>query len=240
MRSLSLDLQKKLILSVGTKGSDRLLSPVEVAQAIDTELAAGTSLAELADFCGLTNSTMISRFHRLIRLAPDIQHMIGWGKGSSTLSFTVASHLARLSNPADQEALCKAALESALTTSEVQEIVQLVEGLHRTVAEAVDSVLKLRPRVKQLYAFIGLVTSTSVRAQMGTMSQVNRNRLLVDIVTAVAPKLTHWSGTLGTQKFTLVGEQAFADQIRGWPGGFDGFERALNEVLGREAETQHD
>lgn len=240
MRKLSIDQQKKLILSVGTKGSQRPLSPVEVAQAIDVELQAGTAISEMALQCGLNDATMIKRFHRLMQLAPEIQHMIGWGKAPSTLSFTVASHIARISDPADQETLCKAALENDLSTDEVREIIQVVERAGLPIAQAIDGVLDLRPRQHRLYAFIGLITDRSLRVRLAGLGQQGRNELLKRLVPCLSATLPQWSGTLGTAKFTLVGATDFAEVLRGYPGGFDAFERALNELLGREVSEERE
>ena len=109
MKVISPENKRDLILSVGIHKKERPLSPVEVAELLQKLINSGTTKKEISQEIVL-DLTMISRFLRLLNLAPEIQHLIGWG-GQSRISFSTASEIARLKTSAEHKFLAKSTLE---------------------------------------------------------------------------------------------------------------------------------
>lgn len=225
------ELEAKLILSVGTHQSHRPLSPVEVARAIDEAIRAGATPQELAQKLHLENTTMVGRFRKLLNLAAGIQHLIGWGSGQSTISFSTASVIGRLSNPAEQEELARAVLEHRLSSKEVIQVVQVMQRARKSVADAVGTVLQLRPQVVRYHVIVGAILSERLQAALGRMTQGQRDDLLRTVLERRCSGLASWGGRLGVDRFSLVGGPEFAAAVLALPGGF---ERAINSFLDAE------
>ena len=78
MIGITAEEQRDLILSVGIHKQERTLSPIEVAQLLDKAIKAGTNIKELSGEI-LLDTTMITRFLRLLDISPNLQHLVGWG-----------------------------------------------------------------------------------------------------------------------------------------------------------------
>src|SRR5262245_60099145 len=102
LAALSGEERKRLLLSVGTHRRERYLSPVEVAHLFQKATRGGDTLADLAAAVQLDGTSWVARFITLLKLTPDVQHMVDWGKSGSTLAFTSAVELARLPDVDDQ------------------------------------------------------------------------------------------------------------------------------------------
>jgi hypothetical protein len=231
MRRLPPDVLSKLILSVGTQRKVRPLSPVEVAEAFDLEIMAGTTPDELAELCHLEGPTMVGRFRRLLRLSSSVRHIVDWGKGPASISFTVAQHIARLRDHPSQESLCNATLEYNLSAGEVQQVIQIVERSSSSAADAIQAVLRLRPVVERHYVFIGAITDQELRDALGALTQRDRNALMRTALTRRYPNISEAGGSLGVDRFSLVGGDGFAKFMSNLPGGF---EKAVNDQLTQE------
>lgn len=230
MKGLSPEIQRDLILSVGTHRAKRPLSPVEVAEAIETSLASGSTVQELAIELQL-DPTMVPRFRRLLKLPLEIRHLVDWGQGQSCLSFAAASQIARLTSTKEQQEVAEAALKHGLGKVETIQIVQIRERSGRPIAECIGDVLRMRPQVERRHLLIGAITSEKVRIALRQMTQLERDQLLKNAITSHSSGLPPWEGRLGAQRFTLLGSDAFGTAAQRFPGGF---EDAINAYLQEE------
>lgn len=227
---LSPESQRDLIISVGTHRGNRRLSPVEVAEAMEAAINAGTSVQQLASALLLEDSTMITRFRRLLKLTSAIKYLVGWG-GKSCLSVETASAIARLQSQEEQEIVAKAVLEHRLSKKEVYQIVQIKERSGKPIVECTEEVLRMRPQIDRRHILIGAVISPSVRRVLVRMTQQERNQFLKNAVILHGPELPLWEGHLGIDRFTLVGSEDFSVTVQRLPGGF---EEAVNVYLEAE------
>ena len=187
---------------------------------------------DIAEALHLEDATMIGRFKRLLRLSPSIRHLVTWGQSSSSISLTVASELARLNSAEAQQQIVGAALESGLKSSEVRQIVQILQRSQQSPSEAIQSVVKLRPQVTRRHVVVGAVLSPSVRSVLASMSQSARDGFLAKAVQKCQPSLLPFNGRLATERFTLVGDEEFAAALRSLP---EDFESIVNSCLEAEA-----
>lgn len=230
MRGLSPEIQRNLILSVGTHRTRRPLSPVEVAEAIETSLASGSTVQELAIELQL-DPTMVPRFPRLLKLPPEIRHLVDWGQGQSCLSFTAASHIVRLASTKEQQEVAEAALKHGLGKVATIQIVEIRERSGKPIAECIGDVLRMRPQIERRHLLIGAITSEKMRIALRRMTQQERDQLLKSAVTSHSPELPLWEGRLGMERFTLLGSEAFGAAVQRMPGGF---EKAINAYVEEE------
>lgn len=228
MRKLPVESQRQLLMSVGTHRSERPLSPVEVANAFEVELQAGTSTRELAAFCHLRDTTMVGRFRSLTKLAPSIAHLVDWSSGPLTISFSTAVQVARVSEHGDQEYLVSSALTHGFTAGEMQQVLQIMARAQVNAQEAVARVLRLRPVIIKRYVYMGIVLNESVNVYLATLNQRERDALLQRALGARVPRHIEWNGKLGLGKFSLVGGEDFAAFLGELT---DGFETLVNDAL---------
>jgi len=218
MRGISAEELRDLILSVGIHKQERILSPVEVAELLEKAINAGATIQEISKEI-LLNPTMTTRLHRLLNLAPEIQHLVGW-EGRPKISPSTASEIARLKTSEEQEFAGKATLEHALSKSEVIQILQARNKFNRPINECVDEILKMRPRVIRRYLFIGAIKSLEVQNRLSEMSQKERDTLFDNVVTFNLPNLTYWDGLLGINRFTLIGNEDLNQALSKLPTDF--------------------
>ena len=231
MYGLSPEVLQKLILSVGTHRSKRPLMPVEVAEAINAALASGTTRQELADALHLEYPTMVGRFVRLLKLPPEIRHLVDWGQGQSAISFAVASEIELLASNNEQWEVAEATLKHRLAKVEVRQIVQIRQRSGKPVSECVAEVIRMRPRIERRHLIVGSVLSNRMQTVLQQMTQDKRDELLKNAIVSQNPELPPWGGRLGVEKFTLLGDEAFSAAVQRLPGGF---EQAINTYLEAE------
>ena len=218
MKGVSAENQRDLILSVGIHKQERPLSPIEVAALLEQALSSGSTIKEVSEEI-LLDSTMINRFLRLLNLAPEIRHLVGWG-GRSGISFSTASEIARLRTPEEQEFLGNATLEHRLSKSEVIQTIEVMNRFHRPVNQCVEEVLRMRPRVIRRYLFIGAIKSSRLQNRLSKMSQKERDILFENVIASNLPDLPSWNGSLGTTRFTLIGNEALDQALSRLPTDF--------------------
>ncbi|MBA7499600.1 hypothetical protein ES704_02345 [subsurface metagenome] len=218
MRGISAEELRDLILSVGTHKQERPLSPIEVAMLLETAIESGTTIEQISDEI-LLDSTMINRFLRLLNLALEIQHVVGW-RGKSRVSFSTASEIARLETPEEQELLGKATLENRLSKREVIQIIEVRNKFNKPIGECVEEILKMRPRVIRRYLFIGAIKSLELQNKLSKMSQKERDILFDNVVALNLPDLPSWDGLLGTTRFTLIGNEDLNQALSNLPTDF--------------------
>jgi len=221
-----------LLLSVGSHRLNRRLTPVEVGEAIDVAVKSGTKLKELASALYLEDTTMLSRFRRLLELPSEVRYQVNWG-GKASIPVEPASIIARLKSREDQIAAADAYVEHGLSKLEISQIVQIRERSDRPINDCVSEVLGLRPQIERRNLIIGAVLSKWLQKKLSQMDQKQRDSLLANALNSNLPELGEWDGHLGVNRFTLVGDQSLGDYIRQLPGGF---EEAINRYLETEAE----
>lgn len=218
MRGISAEELRDLILSVGTHKQERILSPVEVAQLLETEINAGATIQEISKEI-LLNPTMTTRLHRLLNLAPEIQHLVGW-EGKPKISPSTASEIARLKILKEQEFLANAALENRLSKKEVIQIIEVRNKFNKPIGECVEEIIKMRPRIIRRYLFIGAIYSLELQNKLSKMSQKERDILFDNVVTMNLPDLPSWDGLLGINRFTLIGNEDLNQALSNLPTDF--------------------
>lgn len=228
MRGVSAETQKKLLLSVGSHKTNRPLSPVEVAEAVQDFLDAGSTLRQIAEFLHLEDSSVLTKFVRLLRLSPEVRHLVDWGMSESTIGFTVASEVARLGKPEEQMELCQASLENQLGSAEMKQVLQLHRRSGRPIEDCLTEVLRLRPIVQRIHVFLGEVTSREVRERLAALSQIDRDRAMRSAVKSAFPGLTGCGCRLGPTRFTITGDDRVAKEVTRRSGDF---EAAINKAL---------
>lgn len=230
MLGLSPETAKKLILSVGTHRSERPLTPIETAAAMKQAIDNGATAKEIASRLHFDGPTMVSRFIKLLHLVPSVQPLVGWGSDASTLSFSAACEIARLTGP-EQEIAAQAVLSHQLGLSEVKQLVQVRSRSGKPLEEAVKAVVERRPVVIQRHVLVGAITADGVREKISGMSQEERNTMLRDALSRLGPNITLGGAKLGKENFTLVGDKQMRDTFMALPSGF---EAAVSQYLQQE------
>ena len=227
-QDLSPELKRDLILSLGTHRTERRLSPLEVARLIDLLYRKGTSFKEIAHLVSLRSTSTLREIHRLLALAPDVQHLVGWGKPSaSTLPMKSAQQIARLSSWSDQLAAAKATLVHELTSEEARQLVESKIRSQEPIDDCVNAVLRLRPTIERKYLFLGAVTSSGVCRHLESLTQMERDEVFKASVNHHFGKWPQWSGKLGVSKFSIFGDAELAETIDKLPG----FEQEITVCL---------
>jgi hypothetical protein len=204
------------------------LTPVEVAEAVQASLDAGSTLHEIAEFLHLEGTSVLTKFVRLLRLSPEVRHLVDWGKSESTIGFTAASEVARLDKHDEQVQLCQAGLQHQLGSSEMKQILQLHQRSGRSIEDCVVEILQLRPRVQRIHVLIGAVTSPDVCRRLAPISQADRDTVMRSAVKKAFPKLGKFGCRLGADRFTVTGDDGVSTELV--QGGKD-FEAAINVAL---------
>lgn len=215
MKGISAEEQRDLILSIGTHNSIRPLAPVEAAELMDRVINAGTSLSELSQDLLLRDTSMIRRFLRLLSLNPDLRHLVGWGE-KTKISFSIASEIARLKSPNEQDVFTRATLEHGLSKKEVIQAIEARNKLNKSVDESIEEMLQMRPQVIKQFLYIGSIISAELQMKLRAMTQHERDRLLHDVISAKFLTLPQWDGTLGVGRFSLIGNaklEHFLDKL---------------------------
>ncbi|MFC1861734.1 hypothetical protein ACFLX6_00350 [Chloroflexota bacterium] len=212
MKAISPEEQRDLILSVGIHQQERALIPIQVAELLEREINAGTPIKGISKEVML-DSSMIARFRRLLRLAPEIQHLVGW-VGESKVSFSTASEIARLDSPEDHTALVKSSIEHKLSKNEVIQIIETKNKFGKSINECTEEIINMRPKVVKKYLYIGAIKSTEVKDRLSKMSQQERDKLFREIVTENYSHLPYWEGMLGLKGFNLIGDEELDQSLR--------------------------
>lgn len=204
----------RLRLSVGygrNKGG-RPLSPIEVGEHIRNARDAGVSMDRIAKEMKLEGTTHLHRFSRILDIPRDVRHLVGWGGGRSTVGFSSAVELAKLSDPADQCALMHDVIGHRLNSKEVRQVVQLRVRSRRAIAECVREILGMRTIIDKRHVFIGSIASPTLREVLGRMTQQERDGCLAAAMKRIC--ILDTTGRLGERVFTLVGNHVLAEWIR--------------------------
>lgn len=206
----------RLLLSVGqTSSRRRPLSPVEVGQLCQKAIGEGASRQEVTHALSMTDTSMITKFLRLAELAPEIQHVVSWGRSTeATIGFSVASQLARMA-PAHHVTMATSILQYALTKTEMISIIQLLERSGDSLEKCRDRVLRRRPIVRERHLLLGAVASNEVASALARLTQRERDAVLTTVLAQEYPDAADCSAKLGVDRFTIVGTKHVARAIAG-------------------------
>lgn len=221
--------RQRLLLSVGTHRGERPLSPVEVANLYTKMINAGASLSDCARASNLEGTTWVGRFLQLLKLPEAVRHLVVFGGGAGTISFSTAAEVARLEDHEEEEALVQGALTHRLSGSEVRQVVQLRRRSKRSLQECLTEVIGMRPRVEKRFLYVGAITDARLKYKIGAMSQHERDQLLQRAIDAVLGANTLTLAKLGSDRFTLVGAAAFGEKMSTKK---DSLEQEINDALG--------
>lgn len=228
MKGLLPDQISQLILSVGTHKSNRPLSPIEVAEYMQSALDAGEKRTDIAEKLYLEDSSIIGHFLRLLSLPSQVQQLVGWGSTPATISFSAAAGIARLNSGLEQTVLAKAALENKFNKSEIIQVVQIRKRSDSPLESCIKSVTDQRPVVERRYVLIGQLTSEGLKDKVKHLTQLERNNLLQSVLRQHVPDIPHLGVKLGAKYFILVGNAHFHSAIVTLP---QGFEKSITEYL---------
>ena len=201
----------RLSVGYGTHKKGRPLSPIEVGVLVDRLGKAGMSLEDRARYL-MISETATSRFLRILELPEDLQHLVGWGVGEGTISFSCAVELRRLKDLKDQRLVGESILTDNINSREVRAVVQLRMRSGKTIDDCISEVLKMRPVVEKRYLFIGSIVDGDVVSRLDALTQMERNAVLMSGVDLLG--LGAVAGRLGRRFFSLAGDEAFDASIK--------------------------
>lgn len=231
MKGISSYELRQLILSVGTRKSERPLAPVEVGRLIQRALDAGETRIDIANRLHLIGTTMVGRFTRILSLPNQVQQLIGWGVDLATIPIESASQIARLERAEEQLSLAKAVLESRLNKSEIRQVIQIRQRSGNPIEKCITSVLNQRPEIEKRHVIIGELKSEKLTSSFLGTSQLERNNLLRSALEKQLPGVSNLDCKVGNDYFILVGDDNFYDRIMALSGGF---ENCITEYMERE------
>ena len=227
MKGLSPEEKRDLILSVGTHRSERRLQPVGVAGLIQKSLQAGGSLEEVSNEISLS-LRVLGKFTSLLSLPSEVQLMIGWGAGHSTISFTAGAEIARLETAFEQQFLAEAVLEHQLKVPEVKQVIQIRQRSQKSIEDSMEAVLKQRPVVEKRHLIIGKLLSQELEERLEGMTQQERNDLLHRTLTQRGPSTPLFGARLGTEFFIVVCDDRYYKAFASPP---DDLENLITQYL---------
>ena len=234
MRYLPVEVQRNLVLSVGTHRRTRPLSPIEVGIAVDYEINQGTSSTELAGDLLLKDTSILQKFRNLARLTPELHHLVDWGASPATISMSSAAEIARLKTSADQNLLADSLLENRITWKEILQIVELSSKQIASLPAVIEQILNARPKLVHQHIFIGAVSRLEMSELLAAMTQQQRDTILAKVLANVLPKGISAKGRLGSSRFDIVGGEDLAKLLGQLP---QGFENLFNQQIASEIET---
>jgi hypothetical protein len=214
-------------MSVGARGAKRRYTPVEVGRKFQKAIDKGATLDECAAVVQLKGTDMVRRFLRLLKLHPDVRHLVDWGQSGATISFTSAWRLTSL-DANDQVQACSAVLEHQLSSPEVEQLVQLRMRSGRSVSQCIKDVLRMRPSIERRHLFIGAIKSDVLRKALSAMTQQERDDALGNVLRKQYPNLPKAAYRLGDGRFTIVGADDLAVVLT---KGEEDFESSINAAL---------
>lgn len=211
-----------LLRSVGTHRSLRPLSPLEVAELLGRTIASGSTRGQSADALGISVS-QVSAFLNLLELDPSIQHLSDWqGSNAASVAFSTMAELRRLRYD-DQVIAAKAALSYKLTWKESVQLVQIATRSGLPIADCITKVLNLRPQIITRHLYVGAVTNSDLRAQLDTLSQIDRDELLSKALRKLTGSSYQAKVRMGTRDFTILSDHNLPNLLGVQPNDIESF-----------------
>lgn len=145
-----------LLQSVGTHRKGRKLSPIDVARMLKKALSSQT-IESVAKDLELADTSVLRRFHSLLKLPTELQSLVVWGKQTGYLGFSVAAEITRLEKEDQIQRIATAALENSLSKEETRAILQRMARSKIDTEVAIQEILNLRPILEKQHLFMGLM-----------------------------------------------------------------------------------
>lgn len=201
------------LMSLGSHKAVRPLTPVEVAVNLRSTERAGASKTEIAAVFGFSDTTMVSRFLKLLTLSPEIQFLVDWGESrDSTIGFSVAVELSGMKET-EHALMTSSIISNGLTKTEIKSIRQLTERSGRPVRACIDDVVARRPRTKTQYLVIGQINGLSVKGKLQNIKQIERDDLIRSVVEDLYPEIVKFSAKLGDNQFAIFGGKEVGETV---------------------------
>lgn len=206
-----------LLASLNVPGSNRPLSPIEVASEIDAlKKDLGGNTKEVVNRLPVS-AHIVNEFLWLAKLPRKIQGVVVWGesnKRDGSIGFSVAAKMARLNNHDDILKLVGSTLEMSrpITKEEVKVILSLKKRIpDKPIDECVSEVLNVtRPVIVNHYLFISGINPNIV----ATLSSNKSGQSVHDVV-LIALKGIFPPGTLKSTKVSNERVRLSLDE-EGW------------------------
>ena len=202
MEGLTPEERRDLILSVGTHRGQRRLSPLEVAQLLAKARESGATRRECSEVLQVS-LTQIGTFLKLLQLAPEVQHLAGWGGArQASIPFSSLAELHRLP-PLDQLHVAEVILGEGLTWKEVIELAQIANRSSDPIEECIKVVLARRPQIERRYLLMGKVDDRAADS-LSALSQRERDSLLDQVLQDLLGGRYAFEARLGQGHFTVL------------------------------------
>ena len=234
----------KLLTSIKVPGTNRPLSPVDVAREIEMLLKdLGGDESELLRRLPIKQDIM-KDFRCLLRLPPEIQGMIVWGRSkheTGGIGFSVASRIASLDRQDDMRTMAGtvADMPRPVTKEEIEGILSLKKNNpDKPIGECLTEVLNVtRPAVIDHYIFLSGLDPNIVRAleQKAHVSVVSTHELASGILRGVFPEGSFKTAKVFSDCIRLSLEKHGSDFISEYSKSHNiPVQRALSHMIGSE------
>lgn len=211
-----------LKVTLGRQRRKRFFSPIKAANIIKKALNAGERKKDLKEKVGVSVD-MINKVLRLSSITnPKITSSIVWqSQGPGQISMSVASELARLNNSQEQIKLFEGILKHNFNKAEVKELVTLYSRSKKSIDECIVQIRDARPKTIHTYVIIGKITSEILSKKLATIPNLERNRILRDVINENLPSINYRGLKLKKTKFIIIGDEETGDQLSSLEGGFE-------------------
>jgi len=213
MFGLSANDWRDLLLSVNVPRRERRLSPVRVAELLDSALRQ-TNIEGLAKALNFKDKTTLERIWSLHVLPSDLGVLVDWGGRKGVLSMSTAAQLARLQSPDRIREAFTAAVENDITKEEARQIVQIFERSGKPLAECISTALRTRPKVVRSELIIGSIISEVARNKVTALGEDIVTRKLRMTLARNFPTVIAQSLRVANSRFSLLLSEAHAKELR--------------------------
>jgi hypothetical protein len=227
MRGLKQNELDATLLSVGSHRVVRPLSPVEVAINCDKAIKAEETKKEIAIGLGLTGTSMIDKFLKLLNLDPEILHLVDWGDSKFTvIGFSCAIEVVQLPIELHKE-MTNAVCKHNLTKVQAKSVRQLFQRSKRRLEECIADVVARQSIIVIREIVIGEIADTMLVENLVDMLQMERDVLIKNALEELYPGIGEFTGKLGKQRFTVIGGKSVGETI----GRDRDFESRISKLL---------
>ena len=212
LRGLSQRELDLLYLSVGSHKLKRALSPIEVGTYCRRAKMAGESVKQIASALRLS-PTMVGRFLKVLQLDTNRHHLVDWGESKfSVVGFSTASEVVLIPESMQQQ-MVDAVCQYGLSKNEARSVRQLLERSGRPFDNCVNDVIGRRPIVVFRELVVGSITDNLMIERLAGMLQLERDALLLDVLSERYPDTGSITAKLGIRRFTVLGGKSVRTTI---------------------------
>ena len=204
----------KLLASLNVSGSNRPLSPVEVANEINAMCSdLNGNLKEVIKRLPVSND-IIKEFLCLIKLPIEIQDIVTWGESSKTcgsIGFSAAAKMSRLKNRDDMLKLASTILDMSrpVTKEEIKEVLSLKRRIpNKPIDECITEVLNVsRQTTIHYFLFISRIKPNVVALLSKNISGQSLQNIVSSILKGSFPSETLKNAKVSSNRVRLVLEK---------------------------------